>query len=139
MRVLVIDDDGILRRSLARTLSAYSLILCETAESALTFLGDRAMTFDAIVCDLWMPGFDGPTFYEALGELRPDLLGRVLFITGDSGTTKMKKFLADTGQPVLRKPFAPSALRDAVEQVATEAFADAASGCFPVVASRKTA
>lgn len=60
---------------------------------------------DVIVCDLKMPGMDGPEFYAEALRRDPDLRRRFVFITGASVAGKMEQFLQHTGAPYLRKPF----------------------------------
>jgi CheY-like chemotaxis protein len=62
----------------------------------------RASAVDAIVCDLRMPGMDGPSFHERLRRERPGLAARTVFLTGDVVTSNR---MPSVKQPVLSKPF----------------------------------
>jgi DNA-binding NtrC family response regulator len=67
VRLLVIDDDPLVRRSLQRSLSAAECIV-ECAEAmvpALRWLAEHPC--DLVICDMYMPDHDG---LECLGELR---------------------------------------------------------------------
>jgi CheY-like chemotaxis protein len=110
VRVLVIDDDAAVRRAMERTLKGHEVTTCESATSALALLSATGPPFDAILCDVRMPGMDGPAFYERLETLRPDLLGRVAFMTGDAGGRGVRDFLASTGRIVIEKPFTTASL-----------------------------
>ena len=74
-RVLVIDDDALLRRSLARVLGALRPELqIHTASSgahALEVLATQA--FDAVITDLQMPGISGLAWLERLHHEHPEL------------------------------------------------------------------
>jgi CheY-like chemotaxis protein len=121
MHVLVIDDDEFMRRAMARTLRPHLVHLCANAVRALESLADRAMTFDAILCDLCMDGMDGPTFFEKLRAIRPELLDRVTFVSGDADSPRMLTFLAKVRRPFVLKPFTVSELHEAVNAVAASA------------------
>jgi two-component system NtrC family sensor kinase len=45
-----------------------------------------------------------------LQTTRPDLLERVIFVTGDTVSASTRSFLEKTGRPVLAKPFEPERL-----------------------------
>jgi DNA-binding response OmpR family regulator len=62
-----------------------------------------------------MPGESGMDFFGVVLRLYPDLLGRVVFITGGAVTPDTVKFLETAARPVLHKPFAYEALLAFVE------------------------
>jgi CheY-like chemotaxis protein len=64
------------------------------------------------LCDLRMPGLDGPALYDWMVEQRPHLCARTAFITADSLSASSHRFLARAGRPVLEKPFVPAELRE---------------------------
>jgi DNA-binding NtrC family response regulator len=116
-RILVIDDDELVRQALTRILRPYALVMSDNAASALAFVADGGMEFDAVLCDVWMTPLDGPTFFRELTSVRPELAGRVVFITGDAGTPRVVNFLAESGRPVIEKPFSQTDLKSAIEKV----------------------
>jgi CheY-like chemotaxis protein len=65
---------------------------------------------DLILSDLRMPDLDGPALYRALAAQRPDLLPRLVFLTGDTLGGDMTGFLTETGARVLEKPLDPASL-----------------------------
>ncbi len=84
IRVLVVDDEELIRRPMLRFLSKRG---AEVREA-----GDGAMALEAIgagfephviLADLRMPRMDGAEFYERLVEDRPELAERVVFLSGD--------------------------------------------------------
>ena len=51
-----------------------------------------------------MPRMNGIELYSKLLQRRPELEGRVIFITGDLGNREVTRLLAETGARVLTKP-----------------------------------
>jgi two-component system NtrC family sensor kinase len=72
--------------------------LAASASEALLHLARGS--FDVILCDVHMPGLDGPSF---AGKLAPLDSAKVVFITGGGWGDVEKDILAT--RPVLRKPF----------------------------------
>ncbi|HEX4337150.1 MAG TPA: ATP-binding protein [Polyangiaceae bacterium] len=101
-RILIVDDDALVARSLARMLRGHELVLSGDGESALWECLSR--DFDLILCDLMMPRLDGSGFYKALCEHRPTLAARVIFMTGGAFTSDTRAFLDSVANPCLEKP-----------------------------------
>ena len=70
--------------------------------------------YDLILSDVRMPAVGGPTFFEILQTTRPDLLPKVVFVTGDTMSASTQEFLQRAARPVLSKPFDPERLRTMV-------------------------
>jgi two-component system, NtrC family, sensor kinase len=124
LRVLFVDDEPSLRSGM-KAFGRLRRFTVETAgEGAAALDLARARTFDAIVCDLRMPGMDGPTFYQHLSREMPALAARTLFITGDTVSESSRAFLAATAQPVLSKPFEFERLEELLVGLVTGARAE---------------
>lgn len=67
MKILVVEDDAPLRRSLDMTLKAagHTPVCVDTGEAALA--AQATTTFDAVILDIGLPDIDG---FEILGRLR---------------------------------------------------------------------
>ena len=74
--------------------------------------------YDAILLDIKMPGLGGPEVYRCIESIRPDLMDRVVFVSGDSASTEVKTFIESTGKPLLKKPFTLEDLRGQMEAFA---------------------
>jgi two-component system NtrC family sensor kinase len=105
LRILVADDEAPIRLALDRFLSAEGHQVCHVASGSDAL--DRASkeSFDVILLDMRMPDVSGQQIFERWARERPDLTGRVIFITGDIVSADLQRFLTDTGRPFLAKPF----------------------------------
>lgn len=116
-RILFIDDEAHMLEAVERLLGRHHDI--ETARSGEEAL-ERLETdrdFDVIICDLVMPGLDGVGVYEAVAKKWPELVGRLVFMTGGAFTPRAKAFLAAADNRVLRKPVDVSELRGVIADV----------------------
>ena len=70
-RVLVVDDDSLNRRVLARALGAqgYEVATAEDGRQAMRLLQAAGSIFDVVLLDILMPEMDG---YEALARIKED-------------------------------------------------------------------
>ncbi|MBA2663227.1 MAG: PAS domain S-box protein, partial [Bradymonadaceae bacterium] len=87
-RVVIIDDERMLLRALARQLGReFQVETYESAREALEHLGLGVLPH-VILCDLQMPELSGAQFYRQLLATRPDLAARVIFMTGGAFTNE---------------------------------------------------
>lgn len=118
-RLLVIDDDPVVRDSLSRMLGR------AFAVSTASGVGDARRTvsgehFDAILCDVMMDEGGGEAFYTWLKRERPRSAERVIFVTGGVTDEASRRFLDSQAQPVLYKPVDLLTVERAVDQVSLE-------------------
>jgi signal transduction histidine kinase/CheY-like chemotaxis protein len=105
IRILLLDDEELVRRPMMRFLSTRGAELREAGDGVAAFeqLGTGFQP-DVILADLRMPKMDGAEFYQRLQQLRPTLAERVLFLSGDI-TQLAGRGLADVPRErVLVKP-----------------------------------
>ena len=104
LRLLFVDDEPTLRSGMEAfgRLRGFSVVTAEEGSAALDAVQRTA--FDAVVCDLRMPGMSGPQFHAALLRERPGLARRTVFITGDVVETSARPSQTPR-QPTLAKPF----------------------------------
>jgi DNA-binding NtrC family response regulator len=115
--ILVVDDEPSVAAVLMEIFltDGYAVQLAEDGEVALEKLRQR--TYDAIVSDVRMPKVDGSALYRAVARWNPPLLKRFIFLTGDTATPGVMRFLERTGLPFVMKPFPVDVLRQVVRQV----------------------
>jgi CheY-like chemotaxis protein len=119
-RLLVIDDDPIVRESLSRMLSKVFDVETASGVSGARRLVSSAH-FDAILCDVMMDEGGGEAFYTWLQRERPKSAQRVIFVTGGVTDEASRRFLDAQEQPVLYKPVDLFTVERAVDEVSVGA------------------
>jgi CheY-like chemotaxis protein len=104
--VLLIEDEpavmDFVRAALER--SGYPVVSCESGVDALRVL--EKGQFLGIVSDMRTPGgVDGAQVHAWLVRNRPDLVSKLVFITGDIANEETVATLRATGAPCVEKPF----------------------------------
>jgi PAS domain S-box-containing protein len=115
-RVLVVDDDPAMA-------SAIELVLADEHDVQVLTSAQRALdrlrageSYDAIVCDVMMPGMSGMDFHAELAVIAPQQADQVIFLTGGAFTRRAREFLDRTDNSWLDKPFDSQSLRNLVSQ-----------------------
>jgi PAS domain S-box-containing protein len=106
-RVLIVDDEATIRQALTRFYQRRGWVVTQAEDGAHAFerLIASCEPFDLVISDMKMPGVSGMELHAALREVRPDLVDRVLFCTGEVDSATVSAFVADTHCHVLVKPF----------------------------------
>ncbi len=106
-RVLVIDDEPVICRAVTRILSrAHDVVAVTSAERGLALLRADEQ-YDVILCDLMMPNMTGMDLHHALVESHPDLVDKLVFVTGGAFTERAIEFLDNNRNLRVDKPFDP--------------------------------
>ena len=122
-RVLLIDDEPMIRRALRRILEPqHEVVLADSCEQAFEHLGLNP-AFDVILCDVMMPNMTGMELYERLAAERSPLADRIIFMTGGAFSERSSELLADCHRPVVEKPIEKSVLLRAVAAIDTSSLA----------------
>ena len=111
-RALVIEDEAALGDAVAGALTDEGFRVDRAADGAEALAKVRARAYDVVICDLKMPTVDGTVFYREVAATLPQLVRRIVFVTGDVAGTEAERFLEETGCRWLAKPFR---LRDLVK------------------------
>ena len=122
MTLLVIEDEASVRSFLRTALerSGYEIVVAESGEEGLRLLQQRE--FGGVVSDMRTPGeVDGEDVHAWLKSHRPDLVKRMLFVTGDIVNEATLQTLKNTGVPCIEKPFRVQELVNAVKEVVGKA------------------
>ena len=103
--VLIVEDETALASAMVETFTdaGYLVDRAGDGEEALARLeGGR---YDLIISDLKMPRMDGIQLFSALSDRHPEMLSRIVFVTGDVIGTDAERFLAESRCRWLAKPF----------------------------------
>ncbi len=111
-RILVVDDEADVRKSVRRVLRPHEVTLAAGGEEAWKHIASR--DFDVILCDILMPDLTGIELFERAVAERPELADRFVFMSGGSFTADTRLFLERRAPHRLEKPFDTSELREAV-------------------------
>jgi CheY-like chemotaxis protein len=117
LRALIVDDEPEVGSILSQMLNAIG-IHCDavtSGETAIEYLGARE--YDAIFCDVRLPGIDGPALYAWMADHVPHLCGRTAFVSGDTLGHASESFLAQVRRPLLEKPFLPADVRRLIDEL----------------------
>ncbi len=117
-RVLVVDDEADLRKSIRLILSkaGYDVVEAEDGEQAIQAIrsGENPLLVDAIICDLVMPKVSG---MEAIAYFRSQIPGvPILVLTGHPNIENLNELYKQGVVDYLVKPIAPEKLLAAVEK-----------------------
>ena len=113
-RVLVVDDEAVIRDALKRILEGerFSVETCVSGHSAIESLHERE--FDLIVTDLKMPGMNGIEVLKAVKALQPE--APVIMITGYASVDTAVEAMKNGAVDYIAKPFSPEQFLEKVER-----------------------
>jgi CheY-like chemotaxis protein len=119
-RILVVDDEDNLRDVVVEVLKRDGHDVDSAADGTEGLRRVEEGRYDLVITDLRMPGVEGPALYQAVRRRHPDNPPRVIFMSANTGIEEYARFLADTGEPALEKPFNLADMRQVVQQVLTQ-------------------
>jgi CheY-like chemotaxis protein len=114
-RILVVDDEPMVRALIARALSdeGYEVVAVANGRAALDAARTAEAKFDLIVTNNYMPGLSGP---ELIEQVRKDFPGLpILHINDIARRDREPRLPSDI--PIIYKPFSIAGLRQAVKQL----------------------
>jgi CheY-like chemotaxis protein len=119
--VLIVEDDLIMATMLKDFLEVRNFRVTHVIGGAEGVQKVLARDFDAILCDMVMPGFPGDMFYRAVERARPHLCKRFIFMTGHAGDTRIDAFIRNVRGLMLWKPFELHQVLEAIQGVMRKA------------------
>jgi CheY-like chemotaxis protein len=115
-KILVAEDDAVVREFIVRALNGDGHDLIETADgaSALDALTRSNGEFDLLLSDVKMPGVDGIELALATGRRHPDIA--IMLMTGYADQRERAHGLDALVHDVLSKPFSVDQIKGAVRE-----------------------
>jgi signal transduction histidine kinase len=113
-RILVVDDEPLLRIALQRMFSHEHEVLAVASGLHGIERVSGGEHFDVILCDLMMPEVTGMDLHAELMRIAPDQADRMIFMTGGAFTSRARDFLDKVRNPRVEKPFEVSIVRGLV-------------------------
>jgi len=110
--VLLVDDEEYIVNVLKEIISHWipNIDSVKSAAEALELIRDN--DYDFILSDIRMPGMNGMEFYNKIRQIKPELSTRFIFLSGDTHSDDVRRFLDLTMVKYLNKPFQ---IRDLVD------------------------
>jgi signal transduction histidine kinase/CheY-like chemotaxis protein len=103
-RILVIDDDVLVARTIVRLLKGHQVETATSGQAALRRLLEESPPFDLVLCDLMMPDMSGMELFEKIEQSKPALAERFVFISGGGVNERSRQFIESHRERVLPKP-----------------------------------
>jgi len=124
IRVLLVDDEEMIRRPMARFLAKRGAEVTEAGDGVQAL--ERLAGFEphVILADLRMPRMDGAELYARLQAERPELAERVLFLSGDITQLAGRGLAPVARERVLVKPVELAQLERRIQEFIRESTAD---------------
>jgi signal transduction histidine kinase len=115
-RLLVVDDEIALTSAMRRQLRGHhDVTVINDGAAALTLIMHQS--FDAILCDVMMPGTDGLALLESLRSTRPEMASRVVLFTAGVFSDSMRERVIELGAMLLDKPAPLNTLLTVIEGI----------------------
>jgi two-component system, NtrC family, response regulator AtoC len=115
-RVLIVDDEALIRWSLSERLSGAGYAVCDAGDgaAALQYFRDGESPIDLVVLDLKLPDTDGVTLLKEIKRLRPTC--RMILMTAFGSPDALAEARRQGVFEVLPKPFNLDRMVTTVEQ-----------------------
>jgi DNA-binding NtrC family response regulator len=117
--VLIVDDEPVIARGLAALLGrrGFNVLTALSGSAARDILSHRHV--DGILIDYRVADLRGDVLLASAVAIQPHLRTRAVFLTGDISETA-RDVLAETGCPVVMKPFETEDLVRVLNEVMSE-------------------
>jgi two-component system NtrC family sensor kinase len=116
--ILIVDDEKEIRDALTDILQGAQHEVASVGGAREALERIAAKRYDVILADIRMPDVDGRALYREIERRWPEQATRVVFVTGDTLTSALREFVAQSGRSIIEKPFLPSEVRRVVADLA---------------------
>ncbi|MFS4458390.1 response regulator [Bdellovibrio sp. HCB2-146] len=102
MKVLIVDDEALVRRSLSRAFLSQGYEVAEAADGTKGLEMWRSLAPDLVFLDVLMPGLSGP---EVIREMGSDRVGKVILMSAFAGEHNIETAQQIGADLFIPKPF----------------------------------
>jgi two-component system cell cycle sensor histidine kinase/response regulator CckA len=115
--ILVIEDDGQVRRFIVETLTrnGYGVHAAASGGDALVFANDENRVVDVVLTDVVLTGLSGREIAHRVAAKRPNV--RVIYMSGYTDDAIVHHGVLDAGLTFLQKPFSAQELLTRIREV----------------------
>lgn len=108
LRLLIVDDDNLIRWALAQEFSAHGIAvsICHDGKEALDRI--HAAHYDLAILDVHLPDANGIEILEEIKRVSPGT--RVIVISADADTANIRRAIAAGAEQFIEKPFDPAVI-----------------------------
>ncbi len=119
INVLVVDDSGVMRAMILKSMRMSGLSLGETYQASngregLDVLNENWI--DLVVVDINMPVMNGEEMIDRMKE-KPESQDIPIIIISTEGSESRRETLRQKGAAFIHKPFTPEEIRDTVNRI----------------------
>jgi DNA-binding NtrC family response regulator len=116
-RILIVDDDEVVRRSYLRSLQSVDCNVAAASDGEEALQTMEKNTFDVVLLDLRMPGRDGMSVLRAIKQKWPE--SEVVIITGYPTVDSAKEAVRLGACDYVAKPVGPQEVIDIADNALT--------------------
>jgi two-component system chemotaxis response regulator CheY len=118
VNILIVDDSGVMRSMIAKTIRLSGLDLGEIHQAANGQEGLDALEqnwIDLVIADINMPVMNGEEMIDRMLE-HPEFRDIAIVVVSTEGSKTRVERLQNKGARFIHKPFTPEAIRDTVKE-----------------------
>ena len=119
INVLVVDDSGVMRSMILKTIKLSGLQIGETHQAANGREGLEALNehwIDLVIADINMPVMNGEEMIDRIME-SPEHKDIPIVVVSTEGSKTRVERLQEKGARFIHKPFTPEKIRDTVKEL----------------------
>jgi DNA-binding response OmpR family regulator len=116
-RILVVEDEPSISSLCVRVLTSEGLDVFVAVDGRVAEDMLDKNYYDLCLIDIRTPVINGKELYQYINDKHPELVGGVIFTTGDVIGGETQNFLKEMERLFLLKPFAPEELRAVIKEV----------------------
>jgi len=116
-KILVVDDEALIRRAFIRALSKrHHIVTARSGEETLDIL-ESGQRFDILFSDIMMPGMDGMQLFKRIEAQWPEQAERIVFMTGGAFSDEVPAFFEQVSNVRVTKNLSLNELRALVHRL----------------------